>query len=201
MFDETVEIINKISFNKYNSNNNICQFVIGGVDNDLESIKMCYLSMIRCARKRICIQSPYFIPDTSILDALKTALLIGIDVVIMIPGVKASFFLDPVTNYYCGKLLKYGAKVYKYNGYIHAKTMIIDKEMCCIGSVNMDNRSLLVDDEICGIFYNNEFVEKYYNIFKNDIKSCKIYTYNDFINRTRLEKIAESIFLPFSPLM
>ena len=71
----------------------------------------------------------------------------------MIPGIKAGFFLDPVTNYYSGQLLEYGTKVYKYKGYIHAKTMIIDDELCCIRSANMDMRSLMVDDEVCGVFY------------------------------------------------
>ena len=200
-FDETVSYIKDIKLPEYSKTNNICQFIIGGVDTNLESIKMCYLSMIRSAKKKICIQSPYFIPDVSILDALKTAIAIGVDVEIMIPGVKASFFLDPVTNYYCGELLKYGAKVYKYNGYIHAKTMIIDDEMCCIGSVNMDNRSLLVDDEVCGIFYSRKFVKEYNKIFNEDIKNCRIYSLEEFNNRSRKERIAECIFLPFSPLM
>ena len=119
----------------------------------------------------------------------------------MIPGVKASFFLDPVTNYYCGELLQYGATVYKYNGYIHAKTMIIDDEICCIGSVNMDIRSLMVDDEVCGVFYSNKFVKKYSDIFNKDISSCTIYSREEFNNRSNKEKVMESIFLPFAPLM
>lgn len=61
-----------------------------------------------------------FIPDASILDALKTAAASGVEIQLMIPGIKASFFLDPVTNYYSGQLLEYGTKVYKYQGYIHA---------------------------------------------------------------------------------
>lgn len=105
----------------YTPTSNLCQFIVGGVDNRKESIKMCYLSMIRSAKKSIRIQTPYFIPDSSILDALKTAAASGIEIVLMIPGIKASFFLDPVTTYYCGQLMEYGAKVYKYKGYIHAK--------------------------------------------------------------------------------
>ena len=47
---------------------NLCQFVTGGVDTDKESIKMCYMSMIRSAQRQIRIQTPYFIPDCSILE-------------------------------------------------------------------------------------------------------------------------------------
>lgn len=182
-------------------NPNLCQFVIGGVDTDKEAVKMCYLSMIRTAKKRIRIQTPYFIPDASILDALKTAAASGVDIELMIPGIKASFFLDPVTTYYCGELMEYGAKIYKYRGYIHAKTMIIDDEICCIGSVNMDMRSLQVDDEVCGVFYANKMVCEYSEIYDRDILSCNRYTQEEFVARGRKEKIMEGFFLLFAPLM
>ena len=142
-----------------------------------------------------------FILDASVLDALKTAAASGVQIELMIPGIKASFFLDPVTNYYSGQLMEYGTKVYKYNGYIHAKTMVIDEELCCIGSVNMDMGSLMVDDEVCGVFYENELVNRYNGIYENDILHCKPYTWEQFLSRNKKEKLMESIFLPFASLM
>lgn len=180
---------------------NLCQFIVGGADNDRESIKMCYLSMIRSAKKKIRIQTPYFIPDSSIPDALKTAAATGVEIELMIPGIKASFFLAPVTTYYCGQLLEHGAKIYKYQGYIHAKTLVIDEEVCCVGSVNMDMRSLTVDDEICGVFYSNELVHTYNCIIDADINRCDLYTQTQFNERGKKEKLLESIFLLFAPLM
>lgn len=182
-------------------NPNLCQFIVGGVDTNKESVKMCYLSMIRSAKKSIRIQTPYFIPDTSILDALKAAAAAGVQIELMIPGVKASFFLDPVTTYYCGDLLEYGAKIYKYHGYIHAKTMVVDDELCCIGSVNMDIRSLQVDDEICGVFYANPTVTEYSRIYDEDITHCDPYTLEQFRSRSSRERFTESFFLMFAPLM
>lgn len=194
-----VESLRKPPYDSLNPN--LCQFIVGGVDTDKESVKMCYLSMIRSARKRIRIQTPYFIPDASILDALKTAAAAGVEIELMIPGVKASFFLDPVTTYYCGKLLEYGAKIYKYHGYIHAKTMVVDDELCCIGSVNMDIRSLKVDDEICGVFYANPIVAEYSEVYDDDISNCSLYTLEQFNGRSTMERFQESVFLIFSPLM
>lgn len=196
-----VSYINTMKVVTYEMTPSLCQFIAGGVDTDKEAVKMCYLSMIRSAKKRIRIQSPYFIPDASVLDALKTAAASGVEIELMIPGIKASFFLDPVTNYYSGQLLEYGTKVYKYKGYIHAKTMIIDEELCCIGSVNMDMRSLMVDDEVCGVFYENGLVQKYNRIYDSDIKNCSPYTWEEFRKRDRKERIMENIFLPFAPLM
>lgn len=197
----TIHYMQNISFPSQKMTHACCQFIVGGVDTDKEAVKMCYLSMIRSAKERIRIQSPYFIPDASILDALKTAAASGVQIELMIPGIKASFFLDPVTNYYSAQLLEYGTKVYKYHGYIHAKTMIIDQELCCVGSVNMDMRSLMVDDEVCGVFYENELVKTYNEIYNRDIEACTPYTWEDFQKRGRKEKLLESVFLPFAPLM
>ena len=168
-WEDVVKYMESIQLPPQRRTPNLCQFVVGGVDNDKEAVKMNYLSMIRSAKKKIRIQSPYFIPDASVLDALKTAAASGVEIDLMIPGIKASFFLDPVTTYYAGQIMEFGAKVYKYHGYIHAKTMTIDDELCCIGSVNMDMRSLMVDDEICGIFYANDLVQDYIHIFENVI--------------------------------
>lgn len=200
-WEDMVKHMESIHLPQQRRSPNLCQFVVGGVDNDREAVKMNYLSMIRSAKKKIRIQSPYFIPDASVLDALKTAAASGMEIELMIPGIKASFFLDPVTTYYAGQIMEFGARVYKYHGYIHAKTMTIDNELCCIGSVNMDMRSLMVDDEICGIFYANDLVQEYIRIFKNDIQNCDPYLYDQFLKRGRKEKIAECVFLPFAPLM
>lgn len=200
-WEDMVKHMESIHIPQQRRTSNLCQFVVGGVDNDREAVKMNYLSMIRSAKKKIRIQSPYFIPDASVLDALKTAAASGVEVELMIPGIKASFFLDPVTTYYAGQIMEFGARAYKYHGYIHAKTMTIDEEICCIGSVNMDMRSLLVDDEICGIFYANDLVEEYIRIFEKDIQDCEPYHYNQFLNRGWKEKFVECVFLPFAPLM
>ncbi len=200
-WEEAVSYISSITTKTFEASDNLCQFIAGGADTNKEAVKMCYLSMIYSAKKTIRIQTPYFIPDASILDALKTAAASGVEIELMIPGIKASFFLDPVTTYYCGQLLEYGAKVYKYKGYVHAKTMVIDDELCCIGSVNMDIRSLKVDDEVCGVFYSSALVNQYIDIFKVDIQNSDEYSWEQFLIRGNKEKALESFFVLFAPLM
>lgn len=87
-------------------------------------------------------------------------------------------------DYFAAEMMEYGAHVYKYNGYIHAKTMIVDDELCCIGSVNMDMRSLLVDDEICGVFYENGLVQEYNAIYEEDLQHTKEYVLEEFEKRS-----------------
>lgn len=178
-----------------------CQFVAGGVNTDKEYIKMSYLKMISSAADKIIIQSPYFIPDSSLMDALKMAAASGVKIEIMVPNIKPSFFLQPVGDYYIDQLLDYGIKVYRYKGYIHAKTMSIDSVITCIGSVNMDIRSLQVDDEICAFVYDEQFATEYENIFKNDKKNSLELDYESFKNRSFGKKVLERFFRLFAPLM
>ena len=79
-----VEYMKSLKLPPQQTSQNLCQFVVSGVDNDKEAAKMNYLSMIRSAKKKIRIQSPYFIPDASVLDALKTAAASGVEIELMI---------------------------------------------------------------------------------------------------------------------
>ncbi|WP_249713145.1 phospholipase D-like domain-containing protein, partial [Bacillus cereus] len=77
------------------------------------------IKMISSAKRSILIQTTYFIPDSSLLDALRIALLSGIDVKIMIPNKPDHAFVYWATLSYIGDLLKAGASVYIYdNGFI-----------------------------------------------------------------------------------
>lgn len=178
-----------------------CQFVASGIESENEIIKLSYLRLISSAKRRIVIQTPYFIPDESVMNALMVAVVSGVEIILMVPGKKSNFFLEPVTTYNIAKLLPYGVKVFKYNGYIHAKTMTIDDDITCIGSVNMDVRSLEIDDEIFGIFYDDEFNKTHSSVLNEDFKNCTELDYEAVKNRNIFKKFFERIWLLFSPLM
>lgn len=106
-----------------------CQIVGSGADTDDEYIKMCYLKLIMSAKKMVMLQSPYFIPDDTILEAFKVAAASGTEIIIMLPKVKSSFFLYPVTNYYISQLLSYGIKVYHVS-WVYSCKDIVDRRIC-----------------------------------------------------------------------
>ena len=61
------------------------QIISSGPDSHSQEIRNNYLRLIHMARKNIFIQTPYFIPDDDIRDALIIAAKSGIDVRVMIP--------------------------------------------------------------------------------------------------------------------
>ncbi|MGL6292982.1 phospholipase D-like domain-containing protein [Eubacterium aggregans] len=112
------------------------QIVSSGPDDPNQVIKQDFLRMITNAKEHIYIQSPYFVPDESVLESLKIAILSGVDVRIMIPDKPDHIFIYWATLAYVGELVEYGAKIYIYeNGFLHAKTITVDDEICAVAPV------------------------------------------------------------------
>ncbi len=101
------------------------------------------------ARQRVRICSPYFLPPTLILDALRLAARGGIRVEVMIPTCSDSPFSDLVSDSYVADLLDAGVELYRYdNGFLHAKLVIVDDTLASVGTANMDYRSLTDNLEV-----------------------------------------------------
>lgn len=201
--NELIDLNEKHLYNyEKNSGNIPIQVVTSGPDDRLEQIKYGYLHMINRARKYIYIQSPYFIPDESVIDALKMAILSGIDVRIMIPSIPDHMLVRWGNYYYVGELANMGAKIYEYGkGFLHAKTIIIDDEVTSVGSANFDNRSFKLNFEINTFIYDKETTEKFKEIFHSDIRNSKLLTKEKYNNRKITIKFKEALARLISPIL
>ncbi|WP_339253438.1 cardiolipin synthase [Sporosarcina sp. FSL W8-0480] len=178
------------------------QIVSSGPDAEWEQIKDGYLKMIFLAKEYIYIQTPYFIPDISFLDAIRIACLSGVDVRIMIPNKPDHMFVYWATYSNVGKLLKAGAKVYIYeNGFIHAKQIVVDDELSTVGTANIDVRSFKLNFEINAFIYDREKSHELAELFEQDMQLSTELTYEMYLNRTRWIKIKESVSRLLSPLL
>ena len=178
------------------------QICSGGPNYEHPFIKDSFIKMINKAKKSIYIQSPYFIPDDTILDILKIAVLSGVEVNIMIPNKPDHLFVYWATLSNCGELIALGAKVYTYNeGFLHSKTVIVDDELVTTGTANMDIRSFYVNFEINAIIYNKDFALRLKSAFINDIKKSTLLTKELYNKRGRIIKIKESISRLVSPVL
>jgi cardiolipin synthase len=178
------------------------QIVTSGPDSSREEVKHGYLKMISSARKNIFIQTPYFVPDVSILESLKTAALSGVDVRIMIPRMPDHMFVYWATYFYAGVLIGAGARVYIYdNGFLHAKTMAVDGEIASVGSANFDIRSFRLNFEGNAFIYDAAEVYKLEAIFESDIAQSHELTKALYRNRSLLIKFKEGVSRLLSGLL
>lgn len=178
------------------------QIVASGPDQEWEQIKYGYLKMINSAKESIYIQTPYFVPDDSMLEALKIAALSGIDVKIMIPDKPDHMFVYWATYSYLGEVINAGGKGYLYNnGFLHSKTIIVDGKIASVGSANIDVRSFKLNFEANAFVYDHDFAGELRKEFDKDLEVSLLVDEKKYESRGRIIKIKESISRLLSPIL
>ncbi|WZY01172.1 cardiolipin synthase [Bacillus sp. FSL W7-1360] len=178
------------------------QIVSSGPDSESEQIKNGYLKMIMSAKKSIFIQTPYFIPDQTLLDALRVAAQTGIDVEIMIPNKPDHMFVYWATTSHIGEMLKVGATVYIYEGgFIHNKVIIIDETLSTVGTANIDQRSFKLNFEVNAFIYDKATARRLSADFRADVETSSLLTLSDYEHRPKRTRFKESISRLLSPIL
>ncbi|MCQ4635498.1 cardiolipin synthase [Anaerovorax odorimutans] len=178
------------------------QIVSSGPDSDRVKVKRAYLKMISSAQKNIYLQTPYFVPDASILEALKMAAQSGVDVRIMIPCVPDHIFVYWATYAYVGELIHSGGRAFIYDkGFLHAKTIVVDSEVASVGSANFDRRSFTLNFEANAFIYDGEEARRLEAIFEKDMEECHELTLELYDNRSLWIRFKESVARLLSDLL
>ncbi len=178
------------------------QIVSSGPDSKWPGIKDGYLKMIANAEKKLFIETPYFIPDDSIYEALKIAGLSGLDVRVMIPNKPDHPFVYWASLSYIGELLEAGVKFYTYErGFLHSKVLIMDDLVSSVGTANLDIRSFKLNFEVNAFIYDKEINSKLTNRFLGDLANCREITLDGYNSRSRIIKMKESISRLLSPIL
>jgi cardiolipin synthase len=179
----------------------LVQITTSGPDSDWASIMQAYFTAITTAEKYIYISTPYFMPNESILTALKTAALSGVDVKLILPGKSDVSTLRYGSLSYVEELLRAGVDVYLYKaGFNHGKIMMVDGVFTSIGTANMDGRSFNKNFEVNAIIYDHQKAEEMRESFIQDITDSDQIRLPEFLIRPRKQKIKESFFRVLGPL-
>ena len=161
-----------------------------------------YIKLLSQARGYVYMQTPYFMPDETFLQALISASMSGVDVRLMIPEKSDSRIADYATMSHLGTLLECGVKVFLYRGGIlHSKTVVCDDYISSIGSTNLDSRSFFYNFEISAFVYDRRVAVDLKESFINDMKQCRQFTLNEYRNRSFFRRCSESFIKLFSPLL
>ncbi|AOM14041.1 MULTISPECIES: cardiolipin synthase [Bacillus cereus group] len=183
-FDDTKQNLLDASlyFPKQNPGTILHQFI----PTDGAYLQHTFLHLINGAKKEICIGTPYFIPGKKIMNALLKARERGVQITILVPE-KADHPLVREAKFpYCRKLIQAGCNIYAFQqGFFHAKIIIVDDDICDIGTANFDMRSLYINHEINCLLYSKHFVQTVKNKFHEDLKNASILSYSD-VNPTSL---------------
>ena len=170
------------------------QIVSSGPESPKEEVKSAFLRMITYAGKNVYIQTPYFVPDGSMVESLKMAALSGVDVRIMIPRMPDHIFVYWATYSYVGDLLRSGARVFIYDhGFLHSKTMVVDGEVSTVGSTNFDNRSFRLNFETNAFIFDPDFAGEMERVYEEDMKKGHELTLEAYERRNIVIRFKEAI--------
>ena len=166
------------------------------------TVKNVYLNMISSAKKYIYITTPYLIPDSETLSAIKLASKSGIDVRIITPHIPDKWYVNAVTKSNYDLLVKSGVKIYEYRyGFIHAKSIISDDKSAIIGTANFDYRSFYYLFENLVFLYKTNSVKKIKADFIKTLSESIEITEKDIKKRSHIKKAYYSFMKFFSIFM
>ncbi|OZM56812.1 cardiolipin synthase [Lottiidibacillus patelloidae] len=151
-----------------------------------------FLELFDKAKYSITIGTPYFIPGKRVQQALISKAKEGVKVTLLLPQKSDHLFVKQAAMPYIKGLLHAGCSIYQFTeGFYHAKVVIIDDELCDIGTANFDRRSFYLNQEMNCFIYDKVFVGKVQQAFSNDIQLSAKVTMETVNNRSLKERIEE----------
>lgn len=178
------------------------QIVSSGPDSDRPSIYYAVIKAIQSAKTEVLLTTPYFIPGETIIDVMKMAGLSGVEVKLLVPGISDSYLVNAAAKSYYTDLLKAGVKIYLYQkGFVHAKTLVIDRELAMVGTANLDYRSFDLNFEVNAVVYDQELAKELATHFEEDLKDAKQIEINAWLQRPKHIQLIEKIVRLISPML
>jgi len=186
----------------HTNDDKVVQIAASGPDSDRPLILLSLLQAINLATKEVLITTPYFVPDNSIINAMISAALGGVQVKMLVPGISDSAIVNAAARSYYDELLSAGVEIYLYKkGFVHAKTLVSDREVSIVGTANMDHRSLELNFEVNAIVYDKSFSEEVADTFFEDIKDAEKIDKKQWEQRGFRKKMFERTARLISPLI
>lgn len=158
---------------------------------------------IAAARETLYVTSAYFVPGPGFRNLLTRAVADGVDVRILTPGANT----DRLVTWYAGRahyeeLLRSGIRIYEYRPtMLHAKTFVADRIWLSVGSINFDNRSLKLNDEVALVAQNADLGRTLHELFLEDLEHADEVDLDAFRRRGRLDRARERGARLISPLL
>jgi cardiolipin synthase len=180
----------------------VVQVVESGPDQEVKTIRELYFAAILSARERLWVASPYVVPDSGLIDALRLARYRGVDVRLLTPLVPDHYLAWYASRYYFSILLDAGVEIHRYKrGMMHAKLMMADGQWAMVGSANLDNRSLHLSFEAGCVLHSPALVEQLEVQFCQDVLDSVRLDAATFAARSFAGRLTENACRLLSPLL
>ena len=153
-------------------------------------------------RHYLYLETPYFLPNESVLFALKTAALAGVDVRVLCPRHSDARFVEWASRSYLREALEAGVQVSLYEkGFLHSKLLVCDDDVVTCGSTNLDFRSFENNFEANIFLYGEDVALRLKQVFLQDLEqSVLLSEVPERMSRKFFTRLWESLTRMLSPL-
>ena len=167
-----------------------------------QPIKKKYIELINSAAKSIYLETPYFLPSSSLRKALVSAVKRGVEVVCILPKKSDVGMVDVLRNRYLGPLHQAGIKFLFYvPNNLHAKIALFDENTFILGSPNFDYRSFRYQHEIILCGKKVQISRQLNSHLETTMKDSEPFDFENWKNRHNIERIFEWLIIPFRHLL
>jgi cardiolipin synthase len=169
------------------------QVVAQGVEEQWSSSTRAHEIAISGAQRRVSIQSPYWVPDPTLLDTFINAALSGVELRLMMTGIPDKKLAFQAAQSYWEPVLRAGGHVHLYMaGFLHAKSIVIDDMVSAVGTMNLDIRSLRLNQELMVWIYDENIARAQQEIFDDDLQHCVEVTLAEIASWSRFRRFRNS---------
>ncbi|MDW7994437.1 MAG: cardiolipin synthase [Gemmatales bacterium] len=180
----------------------IVQIVDSGPDQLKNANRELIYAAISLARQRLWIATPYFVPDQGLLDALRLAARLGVEIRVLLPRIADHWLTHYASRSFVDDLLEEGIQFYEYRpGMMHSKMMLVDDAWGYVGSVNLDYRSLRLNFEINCVIHSPAELAELRRGFELDFAESEAIDMTKFRQRSWPTRLAENLSRLFAPLL
>lgn len=175
--------------------------VATGPGDTFDTGSLYFCTLINAARERIWIASPYFVPESDIMTALKLAAMRGVDVRILTPEIVDHKIVWLVALAYFDEMIEAGVQIWRYNeGFTHQKVILVDENIISVGTTNLDNRSCRLNFEATAVVFGLEPALKVAEMLEADFSRSFLLT-TKLDDRPLLIRYGAPVARLFSPLL
>ena len=178
------------------------QVVTSGPEDDWPMTEKVFTSSIFAAKSSLNLTTPYLVPTDSVLSALATAALRGVEVRLLVPAHGDHTLVHWASRSYYPDLMEAGVRIFAFGPrMVHAKTMSVDHRFCLVGTANLDIRSFQLNYEVGAMVYDADVTAAVDRAFARDVAASRELDLDEFRRRPYLQRVRENTARLFSPLL
>ncbi len=173
-----------------------------GPGGDRELLHQVLLAAIYESQEALLISTPYFVPDESLLTALKSAAMRGVQVKLLVPEKNDSKMVHYASRAYYEEMLVCGVEIHQFKGgLLHTKCVLVDRSTVLFGTVNLDMRSVWLNFEVTLIIYDEHFGQQIMLLMESYLAQSEAVVFEQWQKRTFGKKLLENTMQLLSPLL